>query len=225
LIGGINGLLAHAMRDSLRAGANTSRDVIHRARAARGAERTHGGLTSHGELAHAEQIANQRSVLRPEQSDRSEKTSKAPPGQYSEAERREIERLKARDREVRAHENAHKAAAGAHARGGPHYEFTTGPDDKQYAVSGSVSIDTSEVPDDPEKTLAKMEQIRRAALAPAEPSAQDARVAAEATQTAAKARQEILQEKHEARGSVDLPTAARNAYTRREHGTRIDIRA
>ena len=78
---------------------------------------------------------------------------------------------------VRAHEQAHKAAAGAHAKGGPTYEYQSGPDGKRYAVGGEVQIDTSPVPNDPQATIQKMQQVQRAANAPAEPSSQDRRVA------------------------------------------------
>ena len=106
---------------------------------------------------------------------------------------KELETLKKRDREVRAHEMAHLAAAGPHARGGPVYEFQRGPDGQRYAVGGYVKIDTSAVPGDPEATLRKADTIRRAALAPAEPSPQDRRVAAQASSMAIDARQEIAQ--------------------------------
>jgi len=110
----------------------------------------------------------------------------------AEAERAEIQALKARDLEVRRHEQAHAAAGGPYA-GAPSYEFTTGPDGARYATGGEVSIDTSPVPGDPQATLEKAQTVRRAALAPAEPSEQDRRVAAEASQMAAQARIELLQ--------------------------------
>ena len=113
----------------------------------------------------------------------------------SEAEVRQLRQLQSTDREVRAHEQAHKAAAGAHATGGPTYEYTTGPDGKRYAVGGEVQIDTSPVPDNPEATIQKAQTIRRAALAPAEPSAQDRAVAAKASQLETQARQQIQQER------------------------------
>ncbi|HVP11011.1 MAG TPA: putative metalloprotease CJM1_0395 family protein [Phycisphaerae bacterium] len=93
----------------------------------------------------------------------------------------QTEKLKRRDTEVRQHEAAHAAAAGPYARGGPHFEYQTGPDGHAYAVGGEVNIDTSPIPDDPAATVAKMETVRAAALAPADPSAQDEKVAAEAT--------------------------------------------
>lgn len=88
--------------------------------------------------------------------------------------------LKARDREVRAHENAHRAAGGNLVRGGS-YDYQQGPDGKRYAVGGDVQIDTTPVPDDPRATADKMAQVIRAALAPAEPSPTDLAVAAQAT--------------------------------------------
>lgn len=90
-----------------------------------------------------------------------------------------VQRLEARDREVRSHEAAHVAAAGGLA-GAPSYTFQTGPDGRQYAVGGSVSIDTSPGRT-PQETLSKARRIRAAATAPANPSAQDLAVAASAT--------------------------------------------
>ncbi|MEJ2669887.1 MAG: putative metalloprotease CJM1_0395 family protein [Gammaproteobacteria bacterium] len=110
----------------------------------------------------------------------------------SEAELKQIRELKARDLEVQRHEQAHASAGGAYA-GSPSFEYVTGPDGVRYAVSGEVSIDASAVPNDPEATLEKATAVRQAALAPAEPSAQDRRVAAEASHLAAQARVELLQ--------------------------------
>ncbi|MFX5493970.1 putative metalloprotease CJM1_0395 family protein, partial [Acinetobacter baumannii] len=87
---------------------------------------------------------------------------------------------------VRAHEMAHLAAGGQFASG-PSSEFEKGPDGGLYAVAGEGSIDTSPIPGDPEGTIAKANQIRAAALAPGDPSAQDRSVANAAAQMAAKA--------------------------------------
>jgi len=111
--------------------------------------------------------------------------------ELSGEEKKELDKLKARDREVHAHEAAHKSAAGNLASGNAQFEFTTGPDGKRYATGGEVSIDTAKVPDDPEATIEKAQTIRRAANAPAQPSAQDRSVAAAATQMEAEARQEL----------------------------------
>ena len=77
---------------------------------------------------------------------------------------------------------------------GVSFTYQRGPDGVQYAVGGEVGIDTSPVAGDPEATLAKAQRIRAAALAPAEPSAQDLRVAAQAAQLAVQARAEIGQQ-------------------------------
>ncbi|MFQ5830513.1 MAG: putative metalloprotease CJM1_0395 family protein [Candidatus Methylomirabilia bacterium] len=117
--------------------------------------------------------------------------------ELSEEEQAEVEQLKERDREVRAHEQAHVVAGGRYVRGGIQFEYEIGPDGRRYAVGGEVSIDTSPVPEDPEATLQKAETIRRAALAPAQPSGQDRRAAAAASRMEAEARQELLVERLE----------------------------
>ena len=117
--------------------------------------------------------------------------------ELSDEELQEVTKLKQRDTEVKAHEAAHLAAAGGLARGGASYEYQTGPDGNSYAVGGEVSIDTSSVEGDPESTIAKAQQIRGAALAPATPSSQDYKVAANAAQMEAKARQELSKQQSE----------------------------
>ncbi|MBF0266296.1 MAG: hypothetical protein HQL46_13610, partial [Gammaproteobacteria bacterium] len=57
------------------------------------------------------------------------------------------------------------------------------------AVGGEVNIDVSGVSGDPQATIQKAQQIRRAATAPAEPSSKDRQVAAEASRMEAEARQ------------------------------------
>ncbi len=114
--------------------------------------------------------------------------------QLSQTEQKEIQQLQVRDREVRAHEAAHKAAAGSLANGGASFSHQRGPDGKLYAVGGEVSIDTSKVSGDPQATIQKANQIRSAALAPAQPSSQDQSVAAKATIMAAEARKELAAE-------------------------------
>lgn len=107
-------------------------------------------------------------------------------------EQAEIKELKKRDREVRAHEQAHAAVGGAIA-GAPTYSYTKGPDGVLYAVGGEVSISTSKVDGDPQATLQKAQKIIAAANAPAQPSSQDRAVAAQAAQMASQARVEILE--------------------------------
>jgi hypothetical protein len=113
-----------------------------------------------------------------------------------ETEQKVIEQLSARDREVRAHEQAHAAVGGQYASS-PTYTYQRGPDGVSYAVGGEVKIDTSPIPNDPEATLRKAEQIARAAGAPADPSGQDRAVAAQAAKMAQQARIEINQKVRE----------------------------
>lgn len=116
----------------------------------------------------------------------------------SDTELREIRDLEQRDRQVRSHEQAHVAAGGALVLGGIRYQFEQGPDGQRYAVSGRVSIDTSSE-SSPEETLQKMARVKRAALAPAQPSAADRAVAAAAERQEMEARAELRQEHSQAR--------------------------
>ncbi|WP_338242514.1 putative metalloprotease CJM1_0395 family protein [Maricaulis maris] len=116
--------------------------------------------------------------------------------ELSEGDRKQVDALKARDREVRAHERAHQAAGGSHA-GAASYTFQKGPDGRAYAVGGEVPIDASEVKGDPQATIEKMQQVKAAALAPAEPSGQDRKVAALADAKISQARAELNRRKGE----------------------------
>jgi vacuolar-type H+-ATPase subunit I/STV1 len=90
--------------------------------------------------------------------------------ELTEEELKKIEELKKRDAEVRAHEQAHQSAAGSLSNGSTSFDYEEGPDGKRYAVGGEVSIDISKVAGDPQATIEKARQVRRAALAPADPS-------------------------------------------------------
>ncbi|MFN3244902.1 MAG: putative metalloprotease CJM1_0395 family protein [Planctomycetota bacterium] len=106
-----------------------------------------------------------------------------------DGERQMLRELEARDREVRAHEQAHQAAAGDLAVGGVAYTYQTGPDGKRYAIGGSVDI-RLQSGDTPEQTVRNMERAQRAANAPSSPSGPDRAVAAKAAQYAAAARRQ-----------------------------------
>jgi hypothetical protein len=127
--------------------------------------------------------------------------------QLTEEEQAKVEELKQRDIEVRRHEAAHEAAAGGYAIGAPQYEYDTGPDDRRYVVNGEVNIDTSPVADDPDATIRKMETVRSAALAPADPSAQDLRVAAAASAAIQQAEAERTEE-----ATTQAPASAQGAH-------------
>lgn len=90
----------------------------------------------------------------------------------------QLRHLQMTESEVKAHEQAHKAA-GASVTGPISYTYTQGPDDQLYVSGGEVSIQTPTTSSD-EETIKILEQVRQAALAPAQPSPQDLRVAASA---------------------------------------------
>ena len=135
-------------------------------------------------------------------------------------QQREVDKLKKADLEVKAHERAHLAAGAGLVRGGASYQYQQGPDGKSYAVSGEVKIDISREKD-PKDTIIKMQQVKRAALAPTQPSGQDRSIAARASQIEAEARIEMMkadEEKEKENDAPDeassnaIPAAVPNAY-------------
>ncbi|MGB4075499.1 putative metalloprotease CJM1_0395 family protein [Pseudomonas sp.] len=169
-------------------------------------------LTSAQPLADEQSASSREEADQPAESPSStaQKDAKGEPSpQQQRLEQLEIAKLVSRDQEVRAHEQAHAAVGGRYA-GAPSYTYDRGPDGKRYAVGGEVSIDTGPVPGDPEATLRKMEVVLRAALAPAEPSAQDRQIAAQAQALMSEARAELAQQQraeadaaHEARAQEE----------------------
>ncbi len=118
-------------------------------------------------------------------------------GELTDAEKDVIDKLRARDVEVRRHEEAHARVGGQYA-GQPSYTYQTGPDGNRYAIGGEVPIDVAPVPDDPEATIEKMRVVKAAALAPAEPSGADRRVAALADAQRLQAQADLSTEQREA---------------------------
>ncbi|MGE5255815.1 MAG: putative metalloprotease CJM1_0395 family protein [Hyphomicrobiales bacterium] len=125
------------------------------------------------------------------------------------SERRKVDELKRRDQEVRAHEQAHLSAGAGIVSGGVTYQYQQGPDGKIYAVGGEVKIDVS-AEKDPQATIRKMQQVRKAALAPAQPSSTDRSVAAQASQVEAQARMELTR-----RQSAGASQSASGAWAER----------
>lgn len=122
------------------------------------------------------------------------------------AEQTVLRELQSRDREVRSHEQAHLAAAGAYARGGASFVYQKGADGRMYAVGGEVGIDIGRAAT-PEETIVKMQTVRRAALAPAEPSAADRRIAAQASIRLAEAQRELQSSAAPGQGTVAAGSA------------------
>lgn len=115
-------------------------------------------------------------------------------GEINDEQKTQVQKLKKIDQEVRNHERAHKTVGGQYA-GSASFTYTKGPDGQRYAVGGEVPIDTSPVEGNPEATLAKLDVVIAAALAPAKPSAQDLKVAASAVTARNQARIEFLDKK------------------------------
>ncbi|HIG28805.1 MAG TPA: hypothetical protein EYQ50_13795 [Verrucomicrobiales bacterium] len=111
--------------------------------------------------------------------------------ELTDDQKREVEELQHRDREVGTHEQAHVASAGTYVRGGIQYEYQKGPDNRIYPIGGHVSIDTSPIANNPEETIRKAQTVRQATLAAANPSPQDMQVAANASQMLAQAQREV----------------------------------
>ena len=109
--------------------------------------------------------------------------------ELTQDQKMQVIELQRRDLEVRTHEAAHMSA-GAGLTTGASYSYQRGPDNKMYAIGGEVGIDTSPGKT-PEETLKKAAQIKRAALAPAQPSSADLQVAATATNMEIDAKMEI----------------------------------
>ena len=159
-------------------------------------------------------LASRGPATRVEISPAAQKAASAPekaenPDELSEEEERQVQKLRQRDTEVRAHEQAHSAAGGGLA-GAASYEFVTGPDGKRYAVGGEVQIDTSAVRDNPAATIAKMDVVIRAALAPADPSAQDQAVARDAAKLRSEAQAQLQQQAEAERENGDTSAQSRS---------------
>ena len=157
--------------------------------------RVGGGITTKT-LQAEEQKASQEKVSPTEDKSGSRSPDSADKGknsagdsELSEDQEAQVRELEQAQREVIAHEAAHQAAAGA-LGGGVSYTYTQGPDGKSYITGGEVPIQLK-TGSTPEETLRNMQQVQRAASAPADPSGQDRRVAAKAAAMAAQAQQEI----------------------------------
>ncbi|MCR5347695.1 MAG: hypothetical protein K6E38_07950 [Fretibacterium sp.] len=165
--------------------------------------RVGGGITTR-EFQAEEQRASQEKVSPTEDKSGSRSPDSADKGKnsagssdLSEEQEAQVREMTRTEREVIAHEAAHQAAAGAFG-GGVSYSYTQGPDGKSYITGGEVPIQLKSG-STPEETLRNMQQVQRAALAPADPSGQDRRVAAKAAAMATQAQQEIAAK----RGSSD----------------------
>ncbi|MCU7998467.1 putative metalloprotease CJM1_0395 family protein [Shewanella sp. SM95] len=119
-------------------------------------------------------------------------------------QQQQVDELKTRDSEVKAHEHAHATVGGQYAQS-PSFKYEKGADGQRYATDGEVQIDVSPVGGDPLATINKMKQVYAAAMAPVDPSSADIRVAAEALQKMNEAKVMLAEERQ--KQIVDLQTA------------------
>lgn len=140
-----------------------------------------------------------QNIIKSEAEKRESESKKDKAEDQKDSQVRELENIQ---REVIAHEAAHKAAAGEFG-GAISYTYTEGPDGKRYITGGEVPIKLRQGAT-PEETLRNMQQVQMAANAPADPSGQDRQVAAKAAAIAAKAQSEIIREDESASESSEL---------------------
>lgn len=112
------------------------------------------------------------------------------------AQQRQVRELERTERKVREHEQAHLSAGRELITSGPNYSYTYGPDGRQYVTAGEVGIDTS--PESKaEANIDKGRRIQITALAPADPSPQDYRVASVGSQLESQGRTDLVREQQE----------------------------
>jgi hypothetical protein len=83
-----------------------------------------------------------------------------------------VEELKSRDKEVRNHEAAHSTNPELIKIGSAQFDYTIGPDGKAYATGGKITLSTGNSKT-PEEALSKAQALKKASMAPGEPSSQD----------------------------------------------------
>lgn len=110
---------------------------------------------------------------------------------------KDVKDLEKREKEVKAHEQAHLAAGGGVVQGGAKYSYEAGPDGKRYVNGGEVQVSVSVDSANPARTLQQAQKAQQAALAPADPSPQDRAAAAQAAQMAAQASQELAKQQNQ----------------------------
>ncbi len=135
--------------------------------------------------------------------------------ELTQAEQQEVQKLQRVDAEVKAHEQAHKAAAGGLQTSAPSYEYETGPDGEKYAVAGEVQVSYRRS-SDPGKNIQNAQKVRAAALAPADPSAADRAAARQASAEIAQAQAELQQQRAEEANAEKENSETKDSMTQKE---------
>jgi hypothetical protein len=130
-----------------------------------------------------------------EKADKEKSASASSMDKLTVEEQQQVVALQERDTEVRGHEAAHQAAGGG-LTGGASFTYQQGPNGKQYAIGGEVSISTKGG-SSPREAIANARQVIAAAMAPGNPSGQDFAVASSARMMEIKAEQQLAKQEQE----------------------------
>ena len=170
-----------------------------------------GGKEAESGLANQDELTNSADKNGEKSADarRTESTKSLHGKELSPEDLQRVEKLEVRDREVRQHEQAHKAMGGAFT-GSIRYEYVIGPDGKRYVTDGEVPVDLSPVRGSPERTVAKMKTIRAAAMSPSRPSAADIQVAMKAARLMQRAQQEAAVQRYRDAQNLEQRSSARD---------------
>ena len=128
----------------------------------------------------------------------------------------DIQKLDQPGTDIGRYERSHLAVAGMAIRGGPHHEYRLGSDGRVYALGGEVSLDLNTGTGNSQKSLAKMEQGRRAELVPAN------RLAIDDQRVAVLARYDVQRTDLETLDQQDEQTLTTPRYMDQQKGSFID---
>lgn len=104
-----------------------------------------------------------------------------------------VKRLKQQEEKVMRRVNS-RLAAGGDICEKPTFQYEIGPDGKRYKTAGEVKIDISPCKT-PEETIAKMQRVKKAAMACGEPTKEDRAIYEEADRIAQMAQAQLNQER------------------------------
>ncbi|MDH3347125.1 MAG: putative metalloprotease CJM1_0395 family protein [Desulfobulbaceae bacterium] len=129
---------------------------------------------------------------------------------HNNTDQHTLQKLHQKDRKVKLHENAHLSNSGGYARATT-FSYTKGPDGHQYVTGGEVAIDVAAATT-PQQTITKMKTVRRAALAPNDPSPADFKVAAKAAMREISARRELQTTKSNIPDEEKIPSSQQYSH-------------
>jgi hypothetical protein len=112
-------------------------------------------------------------------------------GEMTLEQANELKRMQTQADKVVSHEGAHAMVGGTLMLGGPVYQYELGPDGEVYETAGQSRIDMSPIAGNPQGTIFKMQHVKRAAMAPLNPSGADRVVASQADQIENQARKHL----------------------------------